>query len=292
MVSNETTFRNFRWENLHALAGLQQANDADVERWLRQPNLQPERDCVLSFAGGTLIGYAYLIVETALSRGVLISGTRDGAGASVSRALQNKAVVAATDLGLSVLHIDVSEADSVARLLCEESAMRHIRTHHHMRRDGTNPVAVKMPAGATTRLATRADLAALTELQNTAFTGSWGYAANTEDEIEYRIFELPTETPDPVVLLEVDGHLVGYCWTHRDAPTSPGIVGMVGVWPDQQGRGYGKVITGKGINHLLDMGAKPIEITVDSENPSAIGVYENVGFTLDWRSFWYELSLH
>ncbi len=72
---------------------------------------------------------------------------------------------------------------------------------------------------------------------------------------------------------------------------SPGIVGMVGVWPDRQGKGYGKVVTGLGINHLLGIGAKPIEITVDSENPSAIRIYENVDFTIDWRSFWYELAL-
>ena len=169
--------------------------------------------------------------------------------------------------------------------------MRRIRTHHHMRRDAKEPVTVAMPTGAITRLATREDVAAVTQLQNAAFTGSWGFAPNTEEEIGYRIFDLPTDAPDPVVLLEVDGYLIGYCWTHREAPISPGIVGMVGVWPDQQGKGYGKVVTGLGINHLLRMGANPIEITVDSENPSAIRIYEKVDFTIDWRSFWYELAL-
>ena len=291
MASKETTFRNFRWDDMLALAALQHADVADVGRWLRQPNLQPERDCILAYAGDTPVGYAYLIVETLISRGVLITGTAEGAGTSVTRALRSEAALAARGLGLNALQIDVPEADSVARLLCEESAMHHIRTHHHMRRDATEPVNVAMSAGASIRLATREDITAVTELQNAAFTGSWAYAPNTEEEIDYRIFDLPSDAPDPVLLLEVDGDLMGYCWTHREAPASPGIVGMVGVWPDQQGKGYGKVITGAGINHLLAMGARPIEITVDSENPSAIRVYENVGFTLDWRSFWYELAL-
>jgi ribosomal protein S18 acetylase RimI-like enzyme len=291
MASNETTIRSFEWGDLPTLAALQQANDGDVERWLRQPNLQPERDCILAYAGDEPIGYAYLMVETTISRGVLISGTAEGAGASVARALLGEAAAAARALGLGVLQVDVPEADSVARLLCEESTMRYIRTHHHMRRDGNETVDVAMPAGAATRLASRDDVAAVTELQNAAFTGSWGYAPNTEEEIRYRIFDLPSEAPDPVVLLEIDGHLMAYCWNHRDSPTSPGIVGMVGVWPDQQGKGYGKMVTGAGINHLLGMGARPVEISVDSENPPAIRVYENVGFSLDWRSFWYELAL-
>lgn len=291
MASNETTFRNFEWGDIPTLAALQQANGSDVERWLRQSNLQPERDCIFAYAGGKPVGYAYLMVETALSRGVLISGTAQGAGASVARALLTETATAARGLGLSVLQLDVPEADSVTRLLCEESGMRHIRTHHHMRRDGNERVGVVMPAGATTRLAGRDDVAAVTELQNAAFTGSWGYAPNTEEEIGYRIFDLPSEAPDPVLLLEVDGQLMAYCWNHRESSTSPGIVGMVGVWPEQQGKGYGRMVTGAGINHLLDMGATPVEITVDSENPPAIRVYENVGFTLDWRSFWYELAL-
>lgn len=291
MASNETTFRSFEWGDIPTLASLQQANGDNVERWLRQPNLQPERDCILAYAGDKPVGYAYLMTETAISRGVLISGTAEGAGTSVARALLGEAAAAARALGLGVLQVDVPEADSVARLLCEESTMRRIRTHHHMRRNENESIDVAMTAGAATRLASKDDVAAVTELQNAAFTGSWGYAPNTEEEIRYRIFDLPSVAPDPVVLLEIDGNLMAYCWNHSESPTSPGIVGMVGVWPDQQGKGYGKMVTGAGINHLLRMGARPVEITVDSENSPAIRVYENVGFSLDWRSFWYEMTL-
>lgn len=291
MAGDETTFQNFRWADIQILASLQKTNTAALERWLRQPNLEPERDCILAYAGAKPVGYAYLIIEAAISRGVLVSGVVEDGGALVIRALQSQALVSARKLGLNVLHVDIPEADSVGRLLCEESGMRQIRTHHHMRRDSGSPVSVTIPTGATLRLADRNDVRSVTTLQNAAFTGSWGYSPNTEEEIEYRIFDLPIDAPDPVVLLEVDDNLIAYCWNHRETPTSPGIVGMVGVWPDQQGKGYGNMVTGAGINHLLRMGANPIEITVDSENLPAIRVYQKVGFVLGWKSFWYELAL-
>ena len=291
MASNQTTFRPFRWDDLDAFAALQKARVADVQRWLRQPNLEPERDCILAYAGEAVLGYAYVVAETALSRGVLTLGLTEGAGVSVARALQGEAASAARGLGLDVLQIDVPEPDSAMRSMCEETAMRHVRTHHHMRRDSREPAVAAMPRDGTVRLAEREDVASVTELQNAAFTGSWGYAPNTPEEIGYRIFDLPSDPPDPVLLLEVAGELVGYCWAHRETPSSPGIVGMVGVMPDRQGKGYGKAATGAGINHLLSIGATPIEVTVDSENGPAIRVYEEAGFTLDQRSFWYELAL-
>jgi mycothiol synthase len=65
----------------------------------------------------------------------------------------------------------------------------------------------------------------------------------------------------------------------------------VGVLPDQQGKGLGKLATAAGIDHLISMGATPVEITVDSDNAPAIHVYESVGFRLDHRSVWYERAL-
>ena len=54
--------------------------------------------------------------------------------------------------------------------------------------DRRRPSAVDapLPAGAAIRAAERDDTAALTDLQNAAFAGSWGYAPNTTDEIAYR----------------------------------------------------------------------------------------------------------
>ena len=269
------------------------ADTGALARWLAQPNIDAERDCMLAFNDdGAPAGFACLIQEPAVGRGVLeMNGSNQHRGGGAGDALLKEVVERARTAGLNVLQVDVPESDEARRKAFEERGWAHIRTHLHLRREGTEPANVPVPDGMTLRLAKPADAPAVTDVQNTAFTGSWGYAPNTPEEIAYRIFELPDLRPDPVVLLEEDGSLVGYCWCHREAADAPGIVGMVGVLPGLQGKGLGRAVTGAGMDALLELGSPGLEITVDSENPPAIRVYESLGFVLDWHSFWYELRL-
>jgi mycothiol synthase len=288
LTSPDIHIRPFQWSDVALLATLQHSNEADVGRWLAQSNLTPERECVFAEVGGAAVAFAYLIVEPAVGRGVLIAEVSDPA---VLTALIENAATRARALGLGVLQIDVPESDAAQRTVCEAAGMTIIRSHLHLLRPGATPTGLTLPQGTTTRLAARHDVSVVTNIQNAAFTGSWGYAPNTEEEIAYRIFELPSMAPDPVVIVNVSGQDIGYCWTHRERPDSPGMVDMVGVLPDQQGKGLGKLATAIGIDHLISIGATPVEITVDSENHPAIHVYESVGFQLNWRSVWYEKAL-
>ena len=45
------------------------------------------------------------------------------------------------------------------------------------------------------------------------------------------------------------------------------------------------------MDHLVGVGATPIDITVDAENPPALRLYERLAFTVRWRSLWYELRI-
>jgi mycothiol synthase len=288
LTSAEITIRPFQWADVPLLAQLQHADAADVGRWLKQSNLTPERECVFAEVGGKAVGFGYLIVEPAVGRGVLIA---EAPNAGVLRVLVDDAAMRARAQKLAVLQLDLPESDEERRKVCDDAGMSVIRTHLHLLRPGAEATGIAMPRGTTTRLATEADVGVVTAIQNAAFTGSWGYAPNTEEEIAYRIFELPSMAPDPVVIVSVDGVDQGYCWAHRERPDAPGMVDMVGVRPDQQGKGLGKLATAAGIDHLVSIGATPVEITVDSENGPAIHVYESVGFRLDRRSIWYELAL-
>ncbi len=288
MTSPHITIRAFQWSDVALLATLQHAEESDVGRWLKQSNLAPEQECVFAEEGGKATGFGYLIVEQGLSRGVLIA---EAEGAAALGALLTNAASKAREFGLSVLQLDVPESDLQRREICGAAGMSVIRTHLHLLRPGDEPTGVALPLGTTIRLATRADVGTITVIQNTAFTESWGYAPNSEGEVSYRIFELPTNAPDPVLIVSIDGQDLGYCWAHQERADSPGIVGMVGVLPDQQGKGLGKLATAAGIDHLISIGAAPVEITVDAENAPAVHVYESVGFTLDWRSLWYEMAL-
>lgn len=297
-MSPSPTLRSYTPADLEALAFLQKGrapSPAEVEGFARdfgQPNLAPERDCVLAFEGERPVGYAYLTHEPALRRGVLeLVAGGEHRGGGVGDALLEETMARARSAGLSVLHVDVPEADEGRRRAYSERGWRHVRTHLHLTRTSDARANAPIPAGMSVRLAERRDAQAITDLQNAAFTGSWGYAPNTMAEIEYRVFDQPMLRPDPVALLEEAGRVVGYCWGHREVEPGPGVVGMVGVLAARQGKGLGRAITGAGIDALFDLGASPLEITVDSENPPAIRVYEGLGFVLAWRSFWYELNL-
>ncbi len=298
-MPNPPTIRSYTRGDLETLAALRLGHApspveaAALARWLAQPNIDTERDCMLAFNDdGTPAGFAILIREPAIGRGVVeINGSNQHRGGGAGDALLREVYERGRAAGLDVLQVDVPESDEARRNAFAERGWAHIRTHLHLRREGTERTNVPAPDGMTLRLAEPADAQAVTDVQNTAFTGSWGYAPNTPAEIAYRMFELPDLRPDPVVLLEEDGALVGYCWCHREAEDAPGIVGMVGVLPGRQGKGLGRAVTGAGMDALLELGSPSLEITVDSENPPAIRVYESLGFVLDWRSFWYELRL-
>ncbi len=292
------TVRRFAWDDVPLLAASEAAHGTAtsaappdaverMRRWLAQPGMRPERDCFVAVDDGPPAGYAYLVAEQPIRRGVLAFEAAQAGWAPLLEA----AAVDARSLGLAVVQVDVAESDDALRGFLGSAGLVHVRTHLHLRRDATNAIDAPLPTGAAIRPAKRADAAALTDLQNAAFTGSWGYAPNTTDEIAYRVFELPDDPPDHVLLLEEGGRLLAYCWTHREHAGARGVIGMVGTTPGEQSRGLGRVVTAAGVDHLVGVGATPIDITVDAENPPALRLYERLAFTVRWRSLWYELRI-
>ena len=288
------TVRRFEWDDVPLLAAMQAAHGPPasaapaeavdrMRRWLAQPNLRPERDCVLVFDDVSPSGYACVVSEEAIGRGVLTFEAPQAGW----EPLLDAALAGARSLGLSAVQVDVPESDDLRSFLAGAGFV-HVRTHLHLRREAAGAIHAPLPDGATIRPVARGDVPALTDLQNGAFTGSWGYAPNTPDEIAYRVFELPDDPPDLVLLLEEAGRPLAYCWTHREHAGAPGVIDMVGTAPDEQSRGLGRAVTAAGIDHLVEIGATPIDITVDSENPRALRLYERLGFTVRWRSVWYE----
>lgn len=149
-------------------------------------------------------------------------------------------------------------------------------------------VAVRTYAGGQ-------DDAALLAVNNAAFAwhpeqGGWG-----QDEIDQRRGEAWF---DPAGLFlahdagagggaDEQGALLGFHWTKVHAATGTGdgdapAVGevyVVGISPDAQGRGLGKLLTLTGLHHLRDAGLDAVVLYVEGDNTAALHTYEGLGFT-------------
>jgi mycothiol synthase len=72
--------------------------------------------------------------------------------------------------------------------------------------------------------------------------------------------------------------LLAFHWTKRHSPAS-GEVYVVGVSPDAQGRGLGRLVTLAGLDHLAARGVEDVHLYVESDNTPAVALYSGLGFT-------------
>jgi mycothiol synthase len=150
------------------------------------------------------------------------------------------------------------------------------------------------PAGFSVRsMNSDGDVFTLTNLQNAAFEGSWGYEPNTAEDIEASL-RLPGLGHEWVRLVCDESDVAAaYVWTKFEPSDgmSIGHIGMVGVHPNYRRRGLGTVAAAAGIRLLRDAGAGLIRLEVDRENKPARRVYRDLGFRKVSDQIWYELSL-
>ena len=74
------------------------------------------------------------------------------------------------------------------------------------------------------------------------------------------------------------GRLLGFHWTKRHS-ADLGEVYVVGIDPDAQGRGLGKLLTLAGLHHLAEAGVREIHLYVEADNEPAVRLYSGLGFT-------------
>ncbi len=298
------TIRNFRWEDAPTLAELENRllqnphaipgpKNRFVTEFLRQPNLNPETDLLLYESKGHLQGYGLIFPEPAIGRSVLMMKTHPDVQASkVEEALLETAIGRAGQLGASVLHVQTNP-DSRQSHLLESRGFRHVRTYWGMGWEIQELPESEPPEGCVFRSYGEAeDAEALTDIQNAAFGGSWGFAPNTAEEIAYRA-EMSVTSHDGIIFLCEGETVCGYCWTYLmgDAAKRVGIIFMIGIHPDYRRRRLGRPLLTAGLRYLASLGVDHVELEVDGANTPATRLYFSVGFTKDSESFWYETSL-
>ncbi|MCH8224228.1 MAG: GNAT family N-acetyltransferase [Chloroflexi bacterium] len=260
---------------------------------LAQPDLSPSDNCfLLEDEEGKIQGFCLVTPELPISRTVLeLEVAPHLSGSSLEVELLRRGTERARELGARVVHICPLEAQRLADLLSAESFV-HARTYLDLVWDHAELPLWQAPDGFSVRSFQPGDASLLTEIQNSAFDGSWGFCPNSVDQIEYRA-SLSNTSHQGIIFLHQGENPAGYCWTCV-APVNGGIrglIGMIGVVPGYRGQGVSRAILLAGMEHLRSIGVADIALQVDGSNTPAIRLYTSVGFEKVGEFHWFELDL-
>ena len=259
---------------------------------LAQPNLAPSDNCFLLEEEGKIEGFCLVTPELAIGRTVIeCEVTPHLSGSPLERELLHRGTERAREFGARVSHICLPDAERRSPLMGAESFV-HARTYWEMVWDHVALPPWLMPQGFAVRSFQPGDAPLLTEVQNSAFEGSWGFCPNSVEQIEYRT-AMSNTSHQGILFLHQDKKPAGYCWTCI-APVNGGIrglIGMIGVVPDYRGKGVSRPILMAGMEYLKSIGVADIALQVDGSNTPAIGLYTSVGFEKVGELHWFELDL-
>ena len=178
------------YNEIGCIANTERARDVELMRQiLSQPACKPEDNCFLAEAGGLPVGFTMVTPELAIGRTVASGGVvRSHRNRGTGRALLDAAIVRAKSLRASVLHVQVPSADEIGRHLLSTAGFWVVRTYSTLGWEGREVPTTELPRGFGIRgFRPGRDEGALTELQNAAFAGSWGFCPNTVEEIVARL---------------------------------------------------------------------------------------------------------
>ncbi len=253
---------------------------------------------LLAWQGQRLMGYADLRLQ---ADGRAIGGVTvhpHARGRGVGRKLLNRLVALARSRGVRYLDVPVVPRVTAAVALLTRAGFKRARDWQEMVWVGQEPPPVPEPLLGI-RLRTYQpgqDEAAWIALDAAAFTGHWGAAPLTSDDV-VAITRRPDFDPAGLWFAEADGKLVGQALA-RYNPSGPTLRGMpvgqiedVAVLPDYRGRGIGRALLLAAMGYLWNRGCRVIELTVDTANADAHRLYDALGFVETGQLHWYRREL-
>ena len=301
-MSQGVGFRKFNWSDLESVTrllievggtgGTKKEPEPELTRQiLSHPSVAPETNITLAHCGDELAGYYQLFQEIPIGRAVVAGGvTAACRGRGVGHSLLHESLEQVGPLGVNVLHIQASADDADARKLLEAHQFRQVKDYWQMRWEGGElPTLNLRPNFRLKSFELGRDEGMLTELQNAAFDGHWGYCPNTVDEIAARV-RIRNTVPDGIIFVMDGDRPAGYNWTlmNQNQYGKVGFVSMTGVHPSYRGHGLGTAVVVTGMEFLREQGADAVELEVDSENTPARELYLKLGYRQVHHSVWYE----
>lgn len=261
---------------------------------LGQPNYSSEQDLFVVEINGDIIGYMDVKPELGIGRVILDCWVHpEHRRRGLAAKLLNYAINRAKELGAKVAHVNITEENVVAEKVMPLLGFSLVRRFLELKLDIADvrwpdinqaaPECCYLRCGEEDKL---------TQIQNCAFIGTWGYNPNTVEEIIYHT-NLSTCSPEDIVLIYEGDKIIGYCWTGitcegEATSRKKGRIFMLGVDPDYRGRGTAKKVLLAGLAHLKSKSLQVVELTVDNENKAACALYKSIGFKVQTSSYWYE----
>ena len=265
-----------------------------VAEQLKRPSYSPEQDLFSAEIYGHIIGYIDVKPELGIGRVILDCWVHPE---HRRRGLATRLLSNATDrarlLGAKVAHVSIREDNVIARRMLSRLGFSLIRRFFELGLDIADVGELDMvQAVLGCRYLQPGEEDKLSQLQNRAFSGTWGYNPNTVKEMTFRVNSSTGSREDIVGVYEGD-EAIGYCWTgisyEEGIPSMrKGRILMLGVAPDCRGKGTGKKLVLAGLARLRSKRLQVAELTVDSENKVACALYKSIGFKVRASSFWYE----
>ena len=261
---------------------------------LRKPDYSPEQDLVIVELNGEIVGYMDVKPELTIGRVILDcwiypEHRRKGLATRLLGYARNRA----RETGAKIAQVNIREDNVVARKALSRLDFGLVRRFLELGLDIADVGELDMVQAALgCRYLQPGEEDKLTQLQNRAFSGTWGFNPNTVEEIAFRT-NLSTCSLDDIMLIYEGDKAIGYCWIgiscEEGIPSvRKGQILMLGVDPHYKGKGTGKKLVLAGLARLKSKGLQVAELTVDSENKAACALYQSIGFEVQASTFWYE----
>lgn len=263
-----------------------------------RPNYEVNKNLFFAEVDGAILGYVNVLPELGIGRVILEYGVSPLYELNVVLdKLFDHALGRAKELGAKVAHVSIPATDPAGTELLPKLGFKAVRRFYELRLDvsGANLEAAEQ-SGAACRHLGAGEGELLAWIENSCFTGTWGFNPNTAEYIGWEL-SARGDCPDDVILAISECRPVGYCWTEaecgRDSITgkSKGRIYMLGVDIDYRGKDLGKKLLRAGLLHLRGKGRELIDITVDSQNVAAVTLYRSMGFQVHGETVWYERVL-
>lgn len=196
----------------------------------------------------------------------------DARGRGVGRSLLDEALPAEGSVS-AWSHGDHPAAAALAR----SHGFERVRELWVMRRDMTEPLPAYDEGRVRCYLSSDAD--ELLRVNAAAFAHHLEQGAMDAANLAERMTE-PWFDPAGLLVVAEGDRMLGFHWTKQHSPDL-GEVYVVGIDPDAQGGGLGKLLTLAGLHHLRVRGVGEVLLYVESDNAPAVAVYSGLGFRHD-----------